>query len=92
MTMISDAGTAEAQTNVIAVDFSNRPSIDYAMLEFDLGQMRKRLAIWEIFLGYAKDGARTWNDVRNAITPADLDEISRICDGTSLEDLLLGGN
>ncbi len=91
MTLISDAGPAEAQSNVIEVDFSNSsPSIDYAMLEFDLGRMRKRLAIWEIFLGYAKSGARTWSDVRRAITPEDLNEISRICDGTPLDDLLLG--
>ena len=84
MTVLTDA-----QSNVVEVDFSDRSSIDYAALEFDLGRMRKRLAIWEIFLGYAKQGARTWTDVQRAITPADLDEIDRICDGTPLEDLLL---
>ncbi len=83
MTVLTDA-----QSNVVEVDFSGS-SIDYAALEFDLGRMRKRLEIWEIFLGYAKQGARTWSDVQRAITPDDLDEIDRICDGTPLGDLLL---
>ena len=52
-------------------------------------RLRKRLAIWEIFLRYASEGARTWPEVQRAITPEDLDEITRICDGTSLRDVLL---
>jgi hypothetical protein len=59
------------------------------LLEFEVERMRKRLAVWEIFLNYAKDGARTWPEVQQAMTPDDLNEISRICDGTPLRDVLL---
>ena len=31
-------------------------SIDYASLEFEVERMRKRLAIWEIFMAYIRDG------------------------------------
>ena len=33
--------------------------IDYASVEFEVERMRKRLAVWEIFMAYMKDGART---------------------------------
>ena len=70
-------------------DFSDCEPINYASLEFEVERMRKRLAIWEIFLRYASEGARTWPQVQRSMTPDDLDEISRICDGTSLRDVLL---
>jgi hypothetical protein len=70
-------------------DFTESPPIDYASLEFEVERMRKRLSIWELFLRYAKDGARTWPEVQRAMTPADLDEVTRICDGTPLRDVLL---
>jgi hypothetical protein len=70
-------------------DFSDRAPIDYASLEFEVERMRKRLSIWEIFLRYAREGAGTWSAVQRAMTPDDLDEITRICDGTPLRDVLL---
>jgi hypothetical protein len=70
-------------------DFSDSPPIDYETFASEVERLRKRLAIWEIFLRYVKDGARTWPEVQRAVTPEDLDEITRICDGTPLRDLLL---
>jgi hypothetical protein len=70
-------------------DFSDSPPIDYENFSSEVERLRKRLAIWEIFLRYVKDGARTWPEVQRAVTPEDLDEITRICDGTPLRDLLL---
>jgi uncharacterized coiled-coil DUF342 family protein len=70
-------------------DFSDTPPIDYENFASEVERLRKRLAIWEIFLRYVKDGARTWPEVQRAVTPEDLDEITRICDGTPLRDLLL---
>lgn len=70
-------------------DFTNCAPIDYASLEFEVERMRKRLSVWEIFLRYARDGARTWPEVQGAMTPDDLDEIMCICDGTPLRDVLL---
>jgi hypothetical protein len=70
-------------------DFSDSPPIDYENFSSEVERLRKRLAIWEIFLRYVKDGARTWPEVQQAVTPEDLDEITRICDGTPLRDLLL---
>lgn len=70
-------------------DFSDNPPIDYETFASEVERLRKRLAIWEIFLRYVKDGARTWPEVQRAVTPEDLDEITRICDGTPLRDLLL---
>jgi hypothetical protein len=63
--------------------------IDYAALEFEVERLRKRLAIWEIFMAYVRDGARTWPDVQRALTPQDLDRIVAICDGEPLRDVLL---
>jgi hypothetical protein len=70
-------------------DFSDSPPIDYENFSSEVERLRKRLAIWEIFLRYVKEGARTWPEVQSAVTPEDLDEITRICDGTPLRDLLL---
>src|ERR1700722_7695565 len=70
-------------------DFTDCAPIDYASLEFEVERMRKRLSVWEIFLRYAKDGARTWPEVQGAMTPEDLDQIIRICDGTPLRDVLM---
>jgi hypothetical protein len=70
-------------------DFSDNPPINYENFASEVERLRKRLAIWEIFLRYVKDGAQTWPEVQRAVTPEDLDEITRICDGTPLRDLLL---
>jgi hypothetical protein len=80
----------EAPREVVEeADFTDCAPIDYASLEFEVERMRKRLSVWEIFLRYAKDGARTWPQVQGAMTPDDLDEIIRICDGTPLRDVLM---
>ena len=42
--------------------------IDYASLEFEVERMRKRLAIWEIFMAYMRDGARSWPEVQRSLT------------------------
>jgi hypothetical protein len=63
--------------------------IDYASVEFEVERMRKRLAIWEIFLAYMRDGARSWSEVQQAITPEDFENITTICDGVPLRDLML---
>ena len=70
-------------------DFSDLDPIDYAALEFEVDRMRKRLAIWEIFMDYVRGGARTWPDVQQALTQEDLDQIEVICDGVPLRDVLL---
>lgn len=64
-------------------------AIDYASLEFEVERMRKRLAIWEIFMTYMRDGARTWPEVQRSLTSEDFDRIVAICDGVPLRDLLL---
>jgi hypothetical protein len=51
--------------------------------------MRKRLAVWEIFMAYMRDGATSWSQVQQSLTPADFDKIMMICDGVPLRDLLL---
>jgi len=76
-------------SEVEEADFSDNPPIDYENFASEVERLRKRLAIWEIFLRYVEDGARTWPEVQRAVTPEDLDEITRICDGTPLRDLLL---
>jgi hypothetical protein len=63
--------------------------IDYASVEFEVERMRKRLAVWEIFMTYMRDGARSWSQVQQAITPEDFEKITTICDGVPLRDLLL---
>ncbi|HWD55249.1 MAG TPA: hypothetical protein VG346_09000 [Acidimicrobiales bacterium] len=80
----------EAPRDVVEdADFSACAPIDYASLEFEVERMRQRLSIWEIFLRYARDGARTWTEVQGAMTPDDLNEIIRMCDGMSVRDVLL---
>jgi hypothetical protein len=64
-------------------------SIDYAALELEVERMRKRLAIWEIFMAYMRDGARSWAEVQRSLTKEDFDQIVSICDGVPLRDLLL---
>lgn len=80
-------GEGEGEDDV--ANFSDVPPIDVEALASEVESLRKRLAIWEIFLRYAQAGARTWPEVQRAVTPEDLDEITRICDGTPLRDLLL---
>ena len=63
--------------------------IDYASVEFEVERMRKRLAVWEIFMAYMRDGATSWSQVQQSLTPADFDKIMMICDGVPLRDLLL---
>jgi hypothetical protein len=63
--------------------------IDYASLELEVERMRKRLAIWEIFMTYMRDGARSWPEVQRSLTKEDFDQIVSICDGVPLRDLLL---
>jgi hypothetical protein len=82
MQLPADPGRDEASTPEIE-------PIDYAALEYEVECLRKRLAIWEIFMAYVRDGARTWPDVQRALTPQDLDKIVAICDGEPLRDVLL---
>ena len=63
--------------------------IDYASLELEVERMRKRLAIWEIFMTYLRDGARSWPEVQRSLTQLDLDRIASICDGVPLREILL---
>jgi hypothetical protein len=71
-------------------DLADEPDvIDYASVEFEVERMRKRLAVWEIFMAYMRDGARSWSQVQQAITPEDFEKIMAICDGIPLRDLLL---
>ena len=63
--------------------------IDYASVEFEVERMRKRLAVWEIFMAYMRDGARSWAQVQQSLTQEDFDKIMVICDGVPLRDLLL---
>jgi hypothetical protein len=63
--------------------------IDYASVEFEVERMRKRLAVWEIFMAYMREGATSWSQVQQSLTPEDFDKIVSICDGIPLRDLLL---
>jgi hypothetical protein len=63
--------------------------IDYASVEFEVDRMRKRLAIWEIFMTYMRDGATSWTQLQQALSSEDFDQIMAICDGVPLRDLLL---
>jgi hypothetical protein len=64
-------------------------AIDFSSLEVEVERMRKRLAIWEIFMTSMRDGARSWTDVQRSLTSEDFNEIVTICDGVPLRDLLL---
>jgi len=73
-----------------AADQVDEPDlIDYASVEFEVERMRKRLAVWEIFMAYMRDGARNWSQVQQSLTQEDFDKIMAICDGVPLRDLLL---
>jgi hypothetical protein len=63
--------------------------IDYASVEFEVERMRKRLGVWDIFMTYMRDGARSWSQVQQALTTEDFEKIMAICDGVPLRDLLL---
>ena len=58
--------------------------IDYTSLEFEVERMRKRLAIWEIFMGYMRQGAHSWPEVQRSLTKEDFEKIVAICDGVPL--------
>jgi hypothetical protein len=79
-------GTPTSQDDEVA---QSPEAIDYASLEFEVERMRKRLAIWEIFMTYMRNGARSWPDVQRSLTKEDFDKIVSICDGVPLRDLLL---
>jgi hypothetical protein len=70
-------------------DLGSSHTIDFASLEFEVDRMRKRLAIWEIFMSSMRDGARSWPEVQRSLTKEDFDKIVTICDGVPLRDLLL---
>ena len=63
--------------------------IDYTSLEFEVERMRKRLAIWEIFMSYMREGAHSWPEVQRSLTKEDFDKIVAICDGVPLRDSYL---
>jgi hypothetical protein len=98
---LSDARSIDAALERLREELFDTPSsqedtptqgsgaIDFASLEFEVERMRKRLAIWEIFMTYMRDGARGWPDVQRSLTKEDFDKIVSICDGVPLRDLLL---
>ena len=98
---LSDARSIDAALERLRQDLFGTPppqddaaaqgsdAIDYASLEFEVERMRKRLAIWEIFMTYMRNGARSWPDVQRSLTKEDFDKIVAICDGVPLRDLLL---
>jgi hypothetical protein len=63
--------------------------VNYAALEFELERLKKRLAIWQIFMVHMKDGADSWPEVQRSLTQHELEEIVEICDGVPLRELLL---
>ncbi len=79
-------GAPPVQDDVIA---EGPEPIDFASLELEVERMRKRLAIWELFMTYMRDGARNWPEVQRSLTKEDFDKIVSICDGVPLRDLLL---
>jgi len=98
---LSDAHSIEAALERLRHDLFGHPPvqedviaagpepIDYASLEFEVDRMRKRLAIWDIFMTYMRNGASNWPEVQRSLTKADFDKIVLICDGVPLRDLLL---
>ncbi len=78
-----------AQVEEPVVENQGPDPIDFASLEFEVERMRKRLAIWEIFMDYMRDGARSWPEVQRSLTKEDFDKIVSICQGVPLRDLLL---
>jgi hypothetical protein len=103
-TPVSDARSLDAALDRLRQDLFDTPPletlddpegpegpnpIDFASLEFEVERMRKRLAIWEIFMAYMRHGARSWPEVQRSLTKDDFDKIVTICDGVPLRDLLL---
>lgn len=98
---LSDARSIDAALERLRQDLFGAPApqddevdqapdaIDYASLELEVERMRKRLAIWEIFMTYLRDGARSWPEVQRSLTQLDLDRIASICDGVPLREILL---
>ncbi len=96
---LHDTGSIDAALERLRRDLFGTPSapeeaegpepIDYASLEFEAERMRKRLAIWDIFMSYMREGARSWPEVQRSLTKEDFDRIVAICDGVPLRDLLL---
>ena len=98
---LSDARSIDAALERLRQDLFGNPStqdeaavpgsdaIDFASLELEVERMRKRLAIWEIFMTYMRNGAQSWPDVQRSLTEEDFDKIVSICDGVPLRDLLL---
>jgi hypothetical protein len=91
-----DAALARLRRDLFATTQHETPEshagpepIDYASLEFEVERMRKRLAIWEIFMSYMRAGARSWPEVQRSLTKEDFEKIVAICDGVPLRDLLL---
>ncbi len=98
----SDADSMEAALDRLRRDLLQTPPvdpdpeeaedadfIDYASLEFEVERMRKRLAVWEVFMAYIRDGAKTWPQVQQSLTQEDFEKIVAICDGVPLRDLML---
>ena len=85
-----DEGLERLRRDLLAVDpvVDDEP-INYAALDFELERLKKRLAIWQIFMKHMKDGAETWPEVKGSLTQGELEEIVEICDGVSLRELLL---
>ena len=96
---LSDARCIDAALERLRQDLLGTPpqdevaqgpdAIDFASLEFEVERMRKRLAIWEIFMTYMRNGARSWPEVQRSLTKEDFDRIVTICNGVPLRDLLL---
>ncbi|HEX4434983.1 MAG TPA: hypothetical protein VH012_09130 [Acidimicrobiales bacterium] len=81
--------TPPAAPEPVAEQADEPDFIDYASVEFEVERMRQRLAVWEIFMTYMRDGARSWSQLQQALTSEDFDKIMAICDGVPLRDLLL---
>ena len=85
-----NSGTADtSRAGMVEPRSSATDEINYAALELELDRMKKKLAIWEIFVRYMNDGAESWPQVQHALSAEDINEIVRICDGVPLRDLLL---
>jgi len=84
-----DTPPVELESNDVVDETDEADLIDYASLEFEVERMRKRLAVWEIFMAAMRDGARSWAQVQQSLSQEDFDKIMAICDGIPLRDLLL---
>jgi hypothetical protein len=88
----TDEGLERLRRDLLSVapleDDEEREPVNYAAVEFELERLKKRLAVWQIFMTYMKDGAESWPEVRASLTQSDFEQIIEICDGVSLRDLL----